>query len=289
MRWVTRFATLSLSLAAAGCLGGYQPGSPGTHMDPPPVDNPPPSDPTANPSGALTARQLFDQNVLTILTSCTSCHAGTGTAGGPKFLGVTGDAYYASLTGDPRFVNNVPEQSYLITHIHAPNEGPDLNMAQDAKIIAWITQENVERALPPPPSPANVAVQELAKFGNCMTLADFTAAGMNDLQNQNTNGGPCTSCHATGAYVYLSNTPTNNFNRLKESPWLMKFALGTINTDGTFKDVEAANRFLDRGKEPGHPQYTLNTTRATALTTFFTSTYTKYKAGNCPTTPPPSP
>jgi hypothetical protein len=57
-----------------------------------------------------------------------------------------------------------------------------------------------------------------------------------------------------------------------------------VKPDGSFSDIVAANRFLDRGKETGHPQYTLTTTRATALTNFFTLSYQHYKAGNCATT-----
>src|SRR6266567_1619480 len=100
---VTRIANRSWLMAlslAAGCVGGYQPGTPGT--------------PGTPGSAGLTAREMFDTNILPMLGSCASCHAGTATTGGPKFLGVAGDAYYASLSADARFVNNVPEESYLI-------------------------------------------------------------------------------------------------------------------------------------------------------------------------------
>lgn len=284
MRWVIRTATLSLSLAA-GCVGGYQPGTPGTPGDPGSQGSQgTPGTPGTPGSSGLSARELFDMNVLPMLGACASCHAGTATNGGPKFLGVNGDAYYASLVADVRFVNNVPESSYLITHQHAVGEGPDLNATQDKNVVAWIAQENVEQALPPPPAPANVGAQQLAAFGKCMTQADFNSSGMNDLQNQGTNGngGTCTSCHQTGQYVFLSASPTGNFTRLQQSPYIMKFALPTLNTDGTFKDIAPALRFKDRGTEPGHPQYTLTTNRVNALNNFFQLTYTKWKAGNCP-------
>jgi hypothetical protein len=282
MRWVTRIAALSFSLAA-GCIGGYQSGTPGSPGDPGT-----PGSPGSPGSQGITARQLFDNNVLPMLGSCAGCHAGTNQAGGPKFLGTDGSAYYASLVADARFVNNVPEKSYLITHTHAAGEGPDLNMSQAMNVVQWVTQENVERALPPPPAPANQAATELAKFGACMTQTDYDNAGMNDLQNQNTNQGPCTSCHQTGNYVYLSVAPTANFQRLQQSPYIMKYALPTMNPDGTFKDIAQAYRFRDRGQETGHPAYTLTAARLQALDTFFQATYTKYKAGNCPK-PPGSP
>jgi hypothetical protein len=285
MRWVTKIATLALTLAA-GCMGSYQSGSPGTPGDPGTPGTP---GTPGSMGSAGSAQALFNQNILPMLGACSGCHAGTSASGGPKFMG-DGTAVYASLVADPRFVNNVPQDSYLITHHHAPGEGPDLTTGQDMNVIQWITQENVERALPPPPAPANQAAMELAKFGQCMTQTDYNSSGMNDLQNNGTNGngGPCTSCHQTGAYVYLSVDPNQNFLRLQQSPYIMKFALPSVNPDGTFKDIVAADRFLNRGKEVGHVAYTLTTARQQALTTFFQDTYNRYKAGNCPTTPAPT-
>jgi hypothetical protein len=238
-------------------------------------------------SSGLSARQLFDTTILPMLGACAQCHAGTNPAGGPKFLGVDGNAYYASLVSDARFVNNVPQSSLLITHKHAPGEGPDLNQTQSNNVVAWITQENVERALPPQPAPANQGAMALAAFGACMKQTDYDNTGMNDLQNQGTNGngGPCTSCHQTGAYVLLSNAPTSNFQHLMYSPYIMKFALPVFNPDGSCKDIVPANRFLDRGQEIGHPAYTLTTARQQALTNFFQATYNNWKAGNCTAAP----
>ncbi|HZS37730.1 MAG TPA: hypothetical protein VFF06_12925, partial [Polyangia bacterium] len=95
------------------------------------------------------------------------------------------------------------------------------------------------------------------------------------------NSGPCTSCHQTGDYVLLSADPNANFAAIKKMPYIMKFALADVNVDGTFKDIVPADRFKDRGMETGHPAYTLNTARLTALTTFFTTVYGKWKAGTC--------
>jgi hypothetical protein len=140
--------------------------------------------------------------------------------------------------------------------------------------------------LQPPPPPASTAAQELAKFGNCMALADWNSTGMNDIQNQVTigEGGECYSCHQTGMYnAALTPNSNNNYNLMHTMPWLMKFAQATVNADGSFKDITPTERIRDRGSEAGHPVYTLTTARQTALDTFFQQTYTHYKAGNCPT------
>lgn len=138
--------------------------------------------------------------------------------------------------------------------------------------------------LQPPPPPASTAAQELVKFGNCMQLADWTASGMPDIQNQTTigEGGECYSCHQSGMYnVALTKNGNNNFNLLHTMPWLIKFAQATTAADGSFQDITPTERIRDRGSEAGHPVYQLSTTRQKALDDFFQLTYTHYKAGNC--------
>jgi hypothetical protein len=292
---------VSLALVAGGCLGGYAPGTPGTPGTPGSPGTPgTPGNPGSGGSGgsggagggggsgsSLTARQLFDANVAPVFAaSCAGCHAGTGATTGPTFLGAGGSSYYGKLLSDPRFVNNNPADSLLLTK--GAHEGPALTVAQGMSITAWLQQEVVERGasnLPSPPTAGGTdkAAAELQKFGNCMTLTDFNSTGMNQLYNQNVNGGDtCSSCHTSGAYVMLSADATGTFSHLKTMPYILKFAVAATNADGSFKDIIAANRFLDRGKEIGHPAFTLNAARATALTNFFNLSYTHYKAGNCP-------
>jgi hypothetical protein len=282
----------SAFLLATGCIGGYQPGNPNPNPNP---NTPDPANPgpgtNNNPPPSATARQLFDANVAPMLAAvCASCHAGAPPTTGPTFLGSGATMYYSMLTGDARFVNAVPAKSELVTK--GLHEGPALTTAAATNIDAWLNQELVERGatLPQPPPPTDLVQKQLAAFGNCMQLTDYTAAGMNDLQNQDTTGsaGNCYSCHSTGMFVYLSKDPTQNFDRLHNIPWLLKLAIAQVNPDGTFKDIIPANRFRDRGTETGHPGYILTNARQTALDTFFQQTYTHYKAGNC-APPPPSP
>jgi hypothetical protein len=278
MRWLTQIGALSLTLVAAGCLGMQgDPGTGGTGVDGGNTGG----NGTATPP---TARQLFDQNVAPLLGACSSCHAGAGDPGAPAFLGANAAAYYSSLTSNARFVNNDPTKSVLVTHKHS-GTGVDLTTAQLKYVTDWLQQENVEHVLPPPPTAAaSTATTELAKFAKCMVQADYNTAGMNDVQNQDTIGaaGPCYSCHSTGLYVYLSKDATQNFTMLQTQPSLSKFVDAEYNADGTFKDIVQTYRIRDRGTAPGHPQYVLSSARTSALDTFFTSTYTKYKAGNCP-------
>jgi hypothetical protein len=274
---------MSLTLVAAGCLGGM--GNPGQGTG------------TGGNGGGTggngngvaappTALQLFNQNVLPMLGACSSCHAGTATDG-PLFLGTSTDqtTWYATLVGNPRIVNNQPSSSILVTHTHSTGKGTDLTTAQQKYVTDWLQQENVEHVLPPPPTAGTMlATMELAKFAKCMAQADYTASGMGDVQNQETVGdaGECWSCHGTGLYVYLSQDVNQNFAMLQVNPTLLKFVDASYNADGSFKDIVQTYRIRDRGQTAGHPPYDLTATRAAALDTFFQDTYTKYKAGNCP-------
>jgi hypothetical protein len=291
MRWAIQFSTLSLAVALGGCMGGYQspsggtPGTPGTHTDGTP-------DTTVNtPGTTANAQSLFIHNVQPFIsTECASCHAVDKQAAGPKFLGSTG-TYYGNLITDPRFANNKPDQSYLITHKHmvdGTGAGTDLTMAQAMNVINWLAQELNERTLPPPPVNIEIATDALNKFAGCMTLADFQSSQANQIWNTqvNGNGGRCNSCHDNGEHdIRLNADDTTSFNALHDMHSLLRFVVADVQPDGTCKDIIQANRLWQRGQEPGHPQYN-GTNIQTWVDSFYQLTYTKWKAGTC--TPPPA-
>src|SRR5205807_1305000 len=105
-----------------------------------------------------------NMNVLpTLRDNCSSCHAGVGPTSGPTYLGKDTSTYYGQLVADPRFVNNQPSRSLLVTK--GPHTGPALTAAQGTAVEGWLTQENFERHnLPNPPPAANLAQQALDKF-----------------------------------------------------------------------------------------------------------------------------
>ncbi len=277
MRAATPLAALIASFAAGCSLAA----------PPDPVD-PNTAPPATDPLAGATARQLFDANVAPALSSaCASCHAGTpppSTTPGPNFLGTGALQYYSKLVANPLFVNAVPDESELLTK--GLHEGPALTTLQATNIEAWLTQEVVERGagLVAPPPPTDLTQKQLVAFGACMSAADFTSTGLDDLPNQDTTGdaGPCYSCHATGMYIHQGKDATVNLQYLRTMPWLLKFAQAQLAGDGSFKDIVPANRFRDRGQETGHPPYTLSTARQTALASFFQLTYARWKAGSCP-------
>lgn len=288
MRWVYRISTISLSLVMAGCLGGYQGGSPGSGTPGTPGTT------VTTPGTGPNAQALFINNVQPFIsTECAMCHATDQQSAGPKFLGSSG-AYYGQLVNDSRFVNNDPQKSYLITHKHltGPGMGADPSPAQVMAIVQWITQENMEHTLPAPPASAMAPLDELAKFAACMNIDDYTSSGMADIWRQNVNGnlGNCSSCHQNGEHdVMLSVTPQTNFDSLKDLRHLLRLATADINMDGSLKDIIGAQRFYMAGSGQGtHPTFPPNGTYNVqgSVDTFFQDTYNRYKAGNCGTATP---
>ncbi len=282
---------LSLSLMA-GCQGGSFYGKGGDDVGTPDAGS------TTPPPNA-TARELFDITVAPALTAeCSACHSGGGTS--PQFMGPGPAAYYASITADTRFVNDTPSNSLLL--LKGQHTGPLCNPARsdmsgktfctstvNTAVAAWLTKEAEERMITPPPPPPpgggtpTTLEAALTKFGKCMTITDWNSTGMNDLQNQNTTQGRCYACHATGtAGAYLSTNSDDNLTMIKTSPYILKLVTGTVNANGTFKDLVPAYRFRDKANDTGHPSYVLSAAREQALTDFFNLTYTHYMAGACP-------
>lgn len=281
MRRFNLVASLLL-IGTAACTGGLS----GTPMGD--DDGVTPPAPDAAPVGPLTARQMFDQDVQPILSAnCASCHAGPDASNSPDWMSTDTTTSYNMIVARTDFVNNSPANSMLLQK--GAHTGPAFTDTQVPVMESWLAKEAEERNLQPPPTPPpnqlpTTFTEALTRFGDCMSIDDWNATGMNDLQNQNTNQGRCKNCHNTGTGgAFLGADPTQNFEMNRNSPYLLKLVLGTVNQDGSFKDVVAANRFRDKGQEnSAHPNFTLTDARLQALNNFYSLTYQKYLAGGCP-------
>jgi hypothetical protein len=281
-------AALAFGLAV-GCVGQLDP----TVPDPGGDDDPLPGGPDAGGVPTSSARQTFDSQVRPILlAACASCHAGNNIVDGPDFLGATIDSAYQTLTFDMRLIGSGPDNSMLL--LKGLHTGPAFTTQQAAVVSGWIDQEVDERGIEPPPPPVEeqpptTLTAALQRFGDCMALQDFELTNMQDVANQGTEDGPCYACHATGtAGAFLSQNDTDMFNMTRQSPYILKLTLGTVNTDGSFKDLVPARRFSDKGQEEGlHPSYILTAEREEAIRQFYDLTYQRYLAGGCAPGLPP--
>jgi MYXO-CTERM domain-containing protein len=252
-----------------------------------------------NPPGvSLNAHAVFDANIKGVLdTKCSACHETGNAAGFPDILGASPDAYYNKLTGDPRMVPAVPENSLLI--VKGEHAGPAFLSSEARVVTQWLLAEAQERGLTGGAggptgtyAPRNLS-EALTRFGACMQRqtwdATYGASNATQTARQTSENGQCMACHTSGtggAFLSASSGDTFEMNRLR--PAVLKLVLSQSNDDGSFKDLIPARRYEKRGSEGGdHPAYQLTQERITALNSFVDQTLTRYHdySIDCATTP----
>ncbi len=259
---------------------------------------------TTGAMAGLTGRELFDRNIAPILaTNCASCHSGANVGDGPDFLGAAAapsTGFYTPLTTMRTVIGNAPFVAY--PPVNSPlvykgaHTGPALSTSDSQTISAWLVKEAEERGLAmqqnPNPNPnQNYQPKNLReailRFTGCMSRTDWDETyGENNATQaarQNTNDGPCYACHSTGtAGAFLSQNSGDTFDAHKNPNmiYVMKMVLGTVNNDGSFKDLVPAYRFRDKGQgpqgTPPHPSYQLTAERNDALNAFIDRTMLKF-------------
>jgi hypothetical protein len=295
MRTLRLQAFLTSALLLVGCGGDLT--APGGIVPPGGNNNVP-----EIPQG-VDALQLFETNVRPILAAnCAACHAGNSAAvGAPNFLGSGSTSeYHANLKLRGYIV--APESSLLVTKgAHPP--GTAFSPTDKPKVEEWLRREVAGTTNPnptPTPGAGRTLDEAFARFGKCMTRANWDNLGMPNVANQEANGNganndACYACHysgAGGAYLADPNEDPDAFfeaNRLR--PYVYRLVTGTQNADGTFKDLVASRRLITKGvaalngpNNLGHPNYTMGAARVQAIDNFVAATLAKFNDPNdlCP-------
>jgi hypothetical protein len=135
--------------------------------------------------------------------------------------------------------------------------------------------------------PKNVG-EAILRFTECMSRADWDqTVAQNENTNvgfQNSTAGRCYDCHATGmggAYLSTNLGDTYDAHKNANADYVLKLVLGTVNPDGSFKDLVPAYRFRDKGLPPfgtpPHPSYILTANREQALDAFVDRTLVRFR------------
>ena len=134
------------TMGLVGCVGGINDMGTGDDTNPPPTSR--------------TARQMFDQDVYTVLKAdCGGCHTATATPLTDKtyFVGATADIGYDTATKYTALVSDFsPSDAPILTKIAAGHNNLTYTTDQLGKITTWLNQEVSERtqgAVPPPSPP----------------------------------------------------------------------------------------------------------------------------------------
>jgi cytochrome c553 len=253
---------------------------------------------TSTTTPGASAKDFYISSVHdSLAATCNECHA-TGDNGGPIFMAELADASYNALVGFSPSLIAIPENSNLI--LHGEHTGPALTAAQIPVVSQWLDMEAEERGLvgggddPPPSGPT---LQEaLQGFADCMSYENWLATGMDNTAASQTQFGDCNGCHAQGEAGYIANkiNDMDMFAQSREFPFVKKYVSGTVNENGAFAGLVAANRVINKGLEAGdcdpeidncHPVYSLSPTNLAAVEQFVSITMELYENGGC--TPQP--
>lgn len=299
MRIQMQFASVVAMALLGACVGDVEP--PGTDPDP---------DPDPDPTG-LTARQLFDRDVKSLLTDkCASCHVGPTTSPTNMFLGQEGEAsYYAALEKDRAVTGGwVPTSATLLSKgVHA---GPAWQTAEADKITRWLEKEQEERGVVTDPTPTpdgdanprNVAM----KFAACLSvsLTEYQQTQAYQIANLNSANGRCYSCHnqgAGGSFFDIAQNYQVMFNKWQEEVFFYGTFVSAVQNGPTvtYKVGAAETKICAKGTEKArnagtHPEFNClqnNGTAMNRLKQFVDQVNAKMAAGTCPAPgfkPPPA-
>ena len=86
------------------------------------------------------------------------------------------------------------------------------------------------------------------------------------------------------------------FQETQVFPYITKWVSGTVDQNGAFKDLVASNAIVNQSQlasqcmqgTPCHPKFQLDPAVVSAMNDFVTNTLTKWHAGTCAATTPPT-
>jgi hypothetical protein len=256
------------------------------------------------------AKSLFDANVAPIvMADCATsgCHANAAVTNPPPFATGTQANLYATILNyaDVLFPNFEPTTAPILTKIAAGHSGVAYSATDISNITGWLNGEKTARAGSTTSSPRELLLE---KFSGCMTLADFTSAGVATAwanKTTNTTNTACQQCHVNASYFLANADSTRMFNILStaanpQGGWFMEYFF-TVDTTDPANLKMAINRDYINQAATGvaqHEKFDIDTDKNggnpsayTRLTTFFNAAQAKMTAGTCGpstlgTTPP---
>jgi hypothetical protein len=298
-----------LSFAIAGCLGGYQSGTPGTPATQgSPTTNGNTSGSSGSGGGASTtpppptsAKSLFDANAASILTAkcaATACHGGTATNPPPFAAGPSSGLYMTVLNyADILLAGFDKTQAQILLKITPGNHnGCTYSSGEVTSIGGWLDAERAARA----GGGGTVSPRDalLAKWSGCMTQADFDSAGVATAwarKTTDTSNTACQQCH-DNADAFLANADsTRMFNILSSQPnpkggWFLEYMFTVDTTDPNNLQMIINRDYINRAATGTgqHELFQIDTDRNGAnpsayqcLTTFYQLTLGHLAAGPC--------
>ena len=235
----------------------------------------------------------------TLQSTCGTCHS-SGASAAPIFMNTDALLSYAKLDSYGGMI--MPKETSKLPN-HGSHTGPAMPDPLKTVVDNWLDLEVKERGLK---VGGPTVDQVMTQFGNCITLAEFTATpagkAVSDIPNiQTNNRGQCQTCHTSGGAGFWASSAqggtTLDYSSNKTLPYLYKLVTVTAKPDGTFTYSSDTNRILEKqkaaiacaaaGRRDCHPNFPGDITAyMTALTTMTNAVAAKMAANQCGPLPP---
>ncbi|HEY4117937.1 MAG TPA: hypothetical protein VGM56_08780 [Byssovorax sp.] len=240
--------------------------------------------------------------------SCIDCHGTPSSNGAPSYLDSDPATAYLDITNFPGFLAT-PANSVLIQRGSVQHTGPAMSASMITDVSHWLDLEVQERGLGTGSAASTgsggaapeTLESAIAEYGRCMDEATWLAppmgTGLDQLPNMKTDdNSACKSCHSSGqGGNWLSSDttttppdPDNTFQKNQQFPYVLRQVTGTVDAQGNFAGLVAAQRWIDKGSEACdptvqecHKTFTLPTAMVDGIDSFVDATIQKWSAHQC--------
>ena len=289
---------LLAALATAGlvgCVGGIETTQPPVPTQPPPGSVGDPG--TGDSAAAAAARTAFETDVYPIVSAtgrCIGCHNSTGPSGNlTGFVAPKATDAYVTITGYAALMGNYTAAGApILTKVAGGHYNMTYSQTEKDKITNWLSKELAARTGGGGGSGSgntNTVARLVAEWQGCMTLANFTQAGMTAFGTMRADNSQCKTCHNTGAYGEVADdTAGPFFQKLQtDSGYLAQyFTVDMSQGAAAAKVVVNTKSFIGVGQNLAphfsHPRFNFTGSAGeTALNKFYNLTLAAKTAGTC--------
>ncbi len=227
----------------------------------------------------LSARDYYIEFVHPeIGPTCGICHQ---SADGcvPRFMATGAEASYLEFKGYEGMVTHADNSNLIY---HGAHTGPALTEFQESLIRTWLGKEFAGQA-----EPALTLSDALVEVGDCMLEEDFNAQKVYLLAYQQSEHGPCGSCHRTGeAGTWIGYNEQEMWDKNTRIPWIKRLVTPVYDDNNVFVDLAPSNRFVDKVESADacgspHPSAIVEVEMQARLETYVDLSLTRWRNDAC--------
>lgn len=227
----------------------------------------------------LSARDYYIQFVHPEIDStCGVCHQSSDGCV-PKFMDSSAESSYLELKGFEGLVTHADNSNLVY---HGAHTGPALTEFQESLVRTWLDKELAGDDAPKP-----TLSEALVEIGRCMREQDFIDEGVYLLAYQQSEHGPCGSCHRTGeAGTWIGYNEQEMYDKNTRIPWIKRLVKPVYDGDNRFVDLAPSNRFVDKVESANacgspHPAAAVTAEMQAALENYVEASLTRWRNDAC--------